>query len=104
LRDDAQPVDRTIVGARNARLDTAHGARRYSRRRQPERDRWLGDLDDTEGFTPVLRERSPLNPGQKKTAIEVKACADGQHTYVLCRHRVEPVIDHGSMTGQHNNC
>ena len=72
--------------------------------RQPERDRWLGDLDDTEGFTPVLRERSPLNPGQKKTAIEVKACADGQHTYVLCRHRVEPVIDHGSMTGQHNNC
>ena len=48
--------------------------------RQPERDRWLGDFDDTEGFTPVLREPSPLNPGQRKTAIEVKTCADGEHT------------------------
>jgi transposase len=32
--------------------------------RQPERDRWLADFEDTDGFTPVLREPSPLNPGQ----------------------------------------
>jgi hypothetical protein len=30
---------------------------------QLERDRWLADFEDTEGFTPVLREPSPLNPG-----------------------------------------
>src|SRR5213594_657205 len=39
--------------------------------RQPERDRWLADFDDTDGFTPVLRQPSPLNPAQKKTTIEV---------------------------------
>jgi transposase len=53
--------------------------------RQPERDRWLADFDDTEGFTAVLREPSPLNPGQKKTAIEVTTRRDSDHTYVLCR-------------------
>jgi len=53
--------------------------------RQPERDRWLADFDDTEGFTAVLREPSPLNPGQKKTTIEVKTRHDGEQTYVLCR-------------------
>jgi hypothetical protein len=40
--------------------------------RQPERDRWLADFEDTDGFTPVLRQPSPLNPAQKKSTIEVK--------------------------------
>ena len=53
--------------------------------RQPERDRWLADFEDTDGFIPVLRQPSPLNPGQKKTAIEVKIRRDGDQTYVLCR-------------------
>jgi transposase len=54
--------------------------------RQPERDRWLAEFEDTDGFTPVLREPSPLNPAQKKTTIEVKVCADtDEQTYVLCR-------------------
>ena len=53
--------------------------------RQPERDRWLADFDDTDGFIPVLRQPSPLNPGQKKTMIEVKIRRDGDQTYVLCR-------------------
>lgn len=45
--------------------------------RRPERDRWLGDFKDTEGFTPVLRQPSPLKGTQKKTAIEVKTCVQG---------------------------
>jgi transposase len=53
--------------------------------RQPERDRWLADFEDTEGFAPVLRRPSPLNPAQKKTAIEVKTRVEDEHTYVLCR-------------------
>jgi hypothetical protein len=54
--------------------------------RQPERDRWLAEFEDTDGFTPVLREPSPLNPAQKKTTIEVKICADtDEQTYALCR-------------------
>jgi len=53
--------------------------------RQPERDRWLADFEDTDGFTPVLREPSPLNPAQKKTTIEVKTLVQDEQTYVLCR-------------------
>ncbi len=53
--------------------------------RQAERDRWLAEFEDTDGFTPVLRQPSPLNPAQKKTTIEVKTRSDGAHTYVLCR-------------------
>jgi transposase len=53
--------------------------------RQPERDRWLAEFEDPEGFTPVLREPSPLNAAQKKTTIEIKTCSDDEQTYVLCR-------------------
>jgi transposase len=53
--------------------------------RQPERDRWLADFEDTDGFVPVLRQPSPLNPAQKKTTIEVKSRVDDEQTYVLCR-------------------
>jgi transposase len=54
--------------------------------RQPERNHWLAEFEDTGGFVPVLREPSPLNPAQKKTTIEVKVCADADdETYVLCR-------------------
>src|SRR5207253_8423053 len=53
--------------------------------RQPERDRWLADFEDTDGFTPVLRQPSPLNPAQKKSAIEVKTKTADEQTYVLCR-------------------
>ena len=54
--------------------------------RQPERNQWLAEFEDIDGFVPVLREPSPLNPAQKKTTIEVKVCADTDaETYVLCR-------------------
>jgi transposase len=54
--------------------------------RQPERNQWLAEFQDIDGFVPVLREPSPLNPGQKKTTIEVKLCTNtDDETYVLCR-------------------
>jgi transposase len=53
--------------------------------RQPERDRWLADFEDVDGFVPVLRQPSPLNKAQKKTKIEVMTRRDGEQTYVLCR-------------------
>jgi len=53
--------------------------------RQPERNRWLADFEDTEGFTAVVRQPSPRNPAQKKTTIEVKTYTEAQLTYVLCR-------------------
>ena len=68
--------------------------------RQPERDRWLADFEDTEGFTPVLRQPSPLNPGQKKTTIEVKTHVDGEQTYVLCRSEQRIAKDRAIRTKQ----
>jgi transposase len=53
--------------------------------RQPERNRWLAEFEDTEGFTAVVRQPSPRNPAQKKTTIEVKTYTQAQLTYVLCR-------------------
>jgi transposase len=70
--------------------------------RQPERDRWLADFDDTDGFTPVLREPSPLNPAQKKTMIEVKTCSGegDEQTYVLCRSEQRIAKDRAIRTKQ----
>jgi len=52
--------------------------------RQSERDQFLADLDDLEGFKEVLRVPSPNNPFQKKSTIRVKMKASGAETYVLC--------------------
>jgi transposase len=68
--------------------------------RQPERDRWLADFDDTEGFIAVLRQPSPRNPGQKKTMIEVKTRRDGDQTYVLCRSEQRIPKDRAIRTRQ----
>jgi len=40
--------------------------------RQSERDAWLADFEDTEGFEEVIRQPSPRNPAQKKSSIRVK--------------------------------
>ncbi len=68
--------------------------------RQPERDRWLGDFEETEGFSPLLRQPSPLNGAQKKTSIEVKTCAQGDHAYVLCRSEQRIAKDRAIRTKQ----
>jgi transposase len=68
--------------------------------RQPERDRWLADFEDTEGFTNVIRQPSPRNPGQKKTKIEVKACTEAGLTYVLCRSEQRIAKDRAIRTKQ----
>ena len=68
--------------------------------RQPERDRWLADLEDTDGFAPVLRQPSPLNPAQKKTTIEVKTRVDGGKTYALCRSEQRIAKDRAIRTKQ----
>lgn len=52
--------------------------------RQPERERWLSDFEDEEGFEEVVRLPSPRNPYQDKTPIYVKMKSSGEETYVLC--------------------
>jgi len=55
--------------------------------RQSERDEWLADFEDTEGFEEVIRQPSPRNPFQKKSRIQVKMRRRGDPTLVLCLSR-----------------
>jgi transposase len=52
--------------------------------RHPERDRWLDEFEEADGFELVPRQPSPLNPCQKKTVIRVKPVRDGAELVVLC--------------------
>jgi transposase len=52
--------------------------------RHPERDRWLDEFEEPEGFELVPRQPSPRNPFQKKTVIRVKSVRDGDELVVLC--------------------
>ena len=41
--------------------------------RHPERDQWLDDFEEEEGFEVMAREPSPQNPFQKKSLVRIKA-------------------------------
>jgi transposase len=59
--------------------------------RQSERDKWLADFEEEEGFEEVFHIPSPRNPYQKKSSIRVKYEPRDGYTYVLCHseERVE---------------
>jgi len=78
-------VDRGMAFDDNIAEITARKLHYVVASRQPERDRWLAEFEDADGFTPVHRAPSSLNPAQKKTMIEVKTRVDGARTHVLCR-------------------
>jgi transposase len=52
--------------------------------RHPDRDSWLDEFEEPEGFELVPRQPSPRNPFQKKTVIRVKPVQDGDELVVLC--------------------
>jgi transposase len=52
--------------------------------RQPERDQWLDDFEDEDGFEVMAREPSPLNRFQKKSLVRVKALTHEKEKIVLC--------------------
>jgi len=53
--------------------------------RQPERNQWLDELENNEGWEEVHRAPSPRNPFQKKTRVEIKRRQKGDVVYILCR-------------------
>jgi transposase len=52
--------------------------------RQPERDCWLDQFEEPEGFELVPRQPSPLNPAQKKSVVRVKSIQRDGELIVLC--------------------
>jgi transposase len=52
--------------------------------RQKERDCHLAEFETSDGFEDLIRQPSPRNPSQKKSAVQVKARSMNNETLVLC--------------------
>lgn len=52
--------------------------------RQAERDEWLSEFEQLEGFEEIHRIPSSPNPFQKKSKVLIKKVQKGEITYVLC--------------------
>lgn len=52
--------------------------------RQSERDCFLAEFEDEDGFEEVVRQPSPRNPFQQKSSVVVKMKRKEKETYVLC--------------------
>jgi transposase len=77
-------VDRGMAYDENLAAIRARGLHYIVASRQSERDAWLAEFEDHEGFEDVVREPSPTNPGQKKTRVQVKRQHRDGETWVLC--------------------
>jgi transposase len=51
---------------------------------QKERDRYLAEFETSDAFEAVIRQPSPRNPNQKKSAVRIKAHSTNDETLVLC--------------------
>jgi transposase len=77
-------VDRGMAYAENLKEIRDRKLHYVVAARQPERDQWLDDFEQVEGFEEVPRPPSPQNPFQKKSLVRVKALTQGQEMIVLC--------------------
>ena len=77
-------VDRGMAYAENLQEIRDRNLHYVVASRQPERDQWLDDFEDSEGFEEMHREPSPRNPCQKKSDVRVKLLRKGDERFVLC--------------------
>lgn len=77
-------VDRGMSGEENLLEIKRRGLHYVVASRQSERDEWLGEFEDADGFEEVIRETSPLNPFQKKPGIWVKIKHTNEGSLTLC--------------------
>jgi hypothetical protein len=80
-------VDRGMAYAENLQQIRDRGLHYVVAARQPERDQWLDDLEDPQGFEEVHRDPSPLHPFQKKSTVKLKQLPRGEERFVLCTSR-----------------
>ena len=77
-------VDRGMAYAENLQEIRDHNLHYVIASRQPERDQWLDEFEDPQGFEEVHREPSPRNPFQKKSTVKVKRLSRDNEHWVLC--------------------
>jgi transposase len=85
LREESTVVvDRGLAYAENLQEIRDRKLHYVVAARQPERDSWLDEFEQPEGFEVVPRQPSPQNPFQKKSLVRVKAITRDKETIVLC--------------------
>ena len=77
-------VDRGMSGEENLEKIRGRGLHYLVAAQQGERADWMEEFEEHEGFVEVKRERSPRNPFQRKSEIEVKMLRRNDVTHVLC--------------------
>ncbi len=78
-------VDRGMAFDDNLEQITKRGHHYIVASRQGERNEHLDDFENEQGWTEIVRQPSPTNPGQKKTHVVVKRTVVGDEVHILCR-------------------
>ena len=78
-------VDRGMAYEDNLKQIRDHGYHYLVAGRQSERNAWLAEFEQEEGWEEAMRTPSPRNPFQKKTRVEIKRQQKGDIVYLLCR-------------------
>lgn len=77
-------VDRGMAYQDNLEQLAARGLHYVVASRQSEREQWLSEFEEEEGFQEIIRKPSPNNPCQKKPKVVVKLKRKAEETHVLC--------------------
>jgi transposase len=77
-------VDRGLAYQEDLEQIRAHGHHYLVASRQSERNAWLGEFEQGNGWEEVVRTPSPRNPDQEKSQVHFKRCLRGNEVYILC--------------------
>lgn len=77
-------VDRGMAYQEDLEQIRAHGYHYLVASRQSERNAWLGEFEQGDGWEEVVRTPSPRNPDQQKSPVRIQRCQRGNEVYILC--------------------
>jgi transposase len=78
-------VDRGMAYPENLEQIQKRGLHYLVAARQAERNEWLDELEEDNGWEDVVRTPSLRNPWQKKSRVQIKRQPKGDVVYILCR-------------------
>ena len=78
-------VDRGMAYEENLQQIQRRGLHYIVAGRQPERNDWLDEIENDDGWEEVVRTPSPRNPFQKKSRVQIKRRDRDGIVYILCR-------------------
>jgi len=77
-------VDRGMAYDENLAEIRARGYHYLVAGRQAERNQWLAEFEQQEGWEEVIREPSPRNPDQQKSQVRIQRRQQANEVYILC--------------------